>query len=194
MHQCGKHRRRETATARCFAMTTTQTQTPGDARDRHRSRHHASSDGGWFVNGGAHALQFHQLVTMCLCARAASCRIWRQCMRKTAWLACALAYADTSLQQDCMQMPPAARPRATAKTLSAPDKHRVLRAAYRAYAAASQRHLHSPHRCWHRRVGHRPPRRQIQMPGLPSGTLTAERSAPYLHGVSSVRCPLVFQF
>lgn len=43
---------------------------------------------------------FHQLVTMCLCADATSCRIWRTRMRKTAWFAtersCVAARARSS--------------------------------------------------------------------------------------------------
>ncbi len=63
-------------------------QTTCDAHDHPGSRSSACCRKRcWFRTGGAHALQFHQLVTMCLCACATSCRIWRQRMRITAWFA-----------------------------------------------------------------------------------------------------------
>ncbi len=131
------------------------------------------SDGGWFVHGVAHALQFHQLVTMCLCAGATSCRICRPCMRKTAWLPCALVCVQGSA------VPPrraGVACRTSRATTTTPGSARPARRCAvlhsvrpgRLRSAARTQLTRARDSCC---VGIR--RRQVQSVDLPSGTLIA---------------------
>ncbi len=84
----GRHRWQTHAAAKPLATVVLQTRRQHATQATEQSRGNACCRK--VVHSTLDALMrssFHQLVTMCLCADATSCRIWRTRMRKTAWFA-----------------------------------------------------------------------------------------------------------